>query len=493
MNVVFSWIAALAITFQGWASPSAGHESGSRGDRPNIVLIFVDDMGYGDLSCYGATEYQTPHIDRLAARGMRFTSFLVPQPVCSASRAGLLTGCYPNRVGIRGALMPFHEHGLHPEEETLPEILKEADYRTICIGKWHLGHHREFLPLQHGFDEYFGLPYSNDMWPINYDGTPATASTNARKASYPPIPLIEGNRTVGEIATMEDQSFLTSAYTSRAVEFINKNRDRPFFLYLAHSMPHVPLAVSDRFKGISDQGLYGDVMMELDWSVGEVVNALEENGLTGRTLVIFTSDNGPWLSFGDHGGSAGGLREGKLNSFEGGHRVPCVMKWPGRIPEGTVCGRLAASIDLLPTLAAISGAPLPSRRIDGVSVLTLLDGQEDSEPRKLFYYYRSNNQLAAVRSGSWKLVLPHKYGSYEEVLPGKGGVPGAISDQTTGYGLYDLRRDPGERYDVKELYPQKVKELKKIAAGARDDLGDSLTGSEGSGRREPGRLKNIEN
>lgn len=492
MNMLLSWIATMAIISQRLASPSAGDEALKKEDKPNIVLIFVDDMGYGDLSCYGANEYQTPHIDGLASGGMRFTNFLVPQAVCSASRAALLTGCYPNRVGITGALMPYHEKGLSSEEETLPEILRQADYRTICIGKWHLGHQREFLPLQHGFDEYFGLPYSNDMWPVNYDGTPATPSTHARKASYPNIPLIEGNRSVGEIANMEDQALLTSSYTKRAVEFIDKNKSGPFFLYLAHSMPHVPLAVSERFKGSSDQGLYGDVMRELDWSVGEVVAALEKNGLTGRTLIIFTSDNGPWLRFGDHAGSAGGLREGKLNSFEGGHRVPCILKWPGHIPEGSVCGKLASTIDLLPTISEITEAPLPSRKIDGVNVLDLLMGQEDSNPRKTFYYYQANNQLTAVRSGPWKLVLPHNYNSYEEVLPGKGGLMGEVSKKTAGYCLYNMRRDPGERYDVKELYPQTVEELKELASIARADLGDSITGSEGSGRREPGSLNSPE-
>ena len=275
----------------------------------NIIVVFIDDMGYGDLGCYGATGYKTPNLDRLAAQGVRFTNFVSAQGVCSASRAGIMTGCYPNRVGISGALMPDSKIGLNPDEETIAEVLKQRNYKTAAIGKWHLGCTKEFLPLQQGFDEYLGLPYSNDMWPVNFDGTPATG--NAKKSNYPPLPLIEGNEKIRELKTLDDQSELTTLYTERAVRFITQNKKNPFFLYLAHSMCHVPLAVSGKFKGKSQQGLFGDVIMEIDWSVGEIMNTLERNGMDKNTLIVFTSDNGPWLNFGNHAGSAGGLREGK--------------------------------------------------------------------------------------------------------------------------------------------------------------------------------------
>src|SRR5690606_35452495 len=251
------------------------------------------------------------------------------QAVCSASRAALLTGCYPNRVGITGALGPTSKIGLNPSETTLAEMLRTEGYRTAAIGKWHVGHHLPFLPLQQGFDEYLGLPYSNDMVPFYYDGTRNFPAGQERRAAYPELPLIKGNDVVQKLTSLEDQSDLTTRYTETAVDLIERNRTRPFFLYLAHSMPHVPLAVSSKFEGKSEQGLYGDVMMEIDWSVGEIVSALERQGLSDRTLIIFTSDNGPWLNFGDHGGSTGGLREGKGTSFEGGQRVPCIMRWPG--------------------------------------------------------------------------------------------------------------------------------------------------------------------
>lgn len=457
---------------------------------PNIVLIFMDDMGYGDLSCYGALQYKTPNLDKLASQGVRFTNFVSAQAVCSASRAGILTGCYPNRVGISGALMPDAKIGLNPAEEAIPEVLKKSNYKTAAIGKWHLGHLREFLPLQQGFDEYLGLPYSNDMWPVNYDGKPASAEKIDRKFNYPPLPLIDGNEKIREIRTLDDQSELTTLYTERAVRFISQHKKEPFFLYMAHSMPHVPLAVSSKFKGKSQQGMYGDVMMEIDWSVGEVLKTLEKNGLDKNTLVIFTSDNGPWLNFGNHAGSTGGLREGKGASFEGGQRVPCLMRWPGHITAGTVCNKLASTIDILPTLAAITQAPLPGKKIDGVNILPLLMGDENANPRETFLYYYRKNSLEAVRKGDWKLVFAHPGRTYIGFKPGADGFPGSVNENFQyEEGLYDLRRDPGERYDVKEYYPEVVAELKKIAEEARQDLGDDIQKAEGKNRREPGRIE----
>jgi arylsulfatase A-like enzyme len=454
---------------------------------PNIILIFMDDLGYGDLSCYGATQYKTPNLDKMASQGVRFTSFLSAQAVCSASRAGIMTGCYPNRVGISGALMPDAKIGLNPNEETIAEVLKKRNYKTAAIGKWHLGYQPEFLPMQQGFDEYLGLPYSNDMWPVNFDGKPAAENSN--KARYPILSLIEDNDKIREIRTLDDQSELTTLYTERAVRFIDANKKNPFFIYLAHSMTHIPLAVSANFKGKSEQGLFGDVMMEIDWSVGEIMKALDKNGLAKNTLIIFTSDNGPWLNFGNHAGSNGGLREGKGASFEGGQREPCIMKWPGRIPEGTICNKLASTIDILPTLAAITNSPLPEKKIDGVNILPLLLGDENANPRQSFLYYYRKNSLEAVRKGDWKLVFAHPGRTYIGFKPGVDGFPGETNENFPyEEGLYDLRRDPGERFDVKEYYPEVVAELKKLADVAREDLGDDIQKMDGKNRREPGRI-----
>lgn len=459
----------------------------TKNQLPNIVLFYVDDLGYGDLSCYGATQYYTPNIDQLAAEGMRFTNFYAPQAVCSASRAGMLTGCYPNRVGISGALNPFSKIGLNPEEETIAEVLKKKGYISGIFGKWHLGRPKAFLPLQQGFDEYVGVPYSNDMWKFKYDGSIKKQRPDKWGVEqYPELPVLEGNDVLLELRSLEDQEQLTTLYTERAIQFIEKNKDKPFFTYIPHSMPHVPLAVSQKFSGKSKQGIYGDVIMEIDWSVGQVVKALERNGLADNTLIIFTSDNGPWLNFGEHAGSAGGLREGKQSSWEGGQRVPCVMRWPGHTPPGKVCNKLASAIDLLPTFAAATGAALPEKKIDGVNILPLIEGDSTANPRRVFYYYYGKNNLEGVRKDRWKLVFPHAYGSYEGMLPGKGGLKGPKIMKTSGLELYDLRRDPGERYNVIEQHPDIVDELKIIGEQARKDLGDNITGIEGENRREPG-------
>ena len=457
---------------------------------PNIVLIFTDDQGYGDVGSYGAIGFTTPNLDKLASEGMRFTNFYSAQAVCSASRAALLTGCYPNRIGVHGAYMPWATNGINENEITLAEMLGEKGYYCGIVGKWHLGHHEKFLPLQHGFDEYFGIPYSNDMWPVNFDGKPVTDSSEAPwKMRYPILPLIEGNEKIREIRTLEDQNEITTLYTERAVKFINENKEKPFFLYMPHSMPHVPLGVSDKFAGKSDQGMYGDVMMEIDWSVGEILKTLETLGLENNTLVIFATDNGPWLNFGNHAGTTGGLREGKGTSFEGGQRVPFIVKWPDRISNGVVCNKMAATLDVFPTLAEITSSSLPEHKIDGISILPILEGKKDANPRNhLFYYYHKNN-LEAVRKGNWKLVFPHASRSYEKVLPGNDGWPGSYETIETGLELYDLRRDPGERYNVIDQYPEIVIELEALASLAKDDLGDDLTGFEGKNRRPPGTLE----
>ena len=459
----------------------------SNNNQPNIILILMDDMGYGDLSCYGSTGYKTPNLDRMAKTGIRFTNFVSAQAVCSASRAGILTGCYPNRVGISGALSPSAEIGLNPSETTIPEVLKQKGYKTGAIGKWHLGHLRQFLPLQQGFDEYLGLPYSNDMWPVAFDGTRNIPKEYARKLAYPELPLIKNNDKIREIKTLEDQSGLTTLYTETAVDFINRNKKDPFFLYLAHSMPHVPLAVSSKFKGKSQQGLYGDVIMEIDWSVGEIMKALEKSGLEKNTLIVFTSDNGPWLNYGNNAGSTNGLREGKGASFEGGQRVPCIIKWPAQIAGGTICNKLSSTIDLLPTFAAITKSALPKNKIDGVNILPLLLGEENANPRETFLYYYRKNSLEGIRKGSWKLVFAHPGRTYIGFKPGADGFPGPVNENFQfEEGLYDLRRDPGERYDVKEYYPEVVAELKKLADEARLDLGDDIQQVKRDNVREAG-------
>jgi len=439
------------------------------GPPPNFVMIFTDDQGYADVGCYGARGFETPNIDAVAAEGVRFTDFYVPQAVCSASRAALLTGCYPNRVSVLHALMPWAENGISDNEETLAQVLKKRGYTCGVFGKWHLGHHRQFLPLEHGFDEYLGLPYSNDMWPMTYDGKPAPPGDS--KSRYPYPPLIDGNDKVAEIRTQADQDRLTTLYTERAVRFIEKNGHHPFFLYVPHSMPHVPLGVSDKFRGRSRQGLYGDVIMEIDWSVGQILAALKENGLERSTFVVYTSDNGPWLNFGNHAGSAGPLREGKGGEWEGGVREPCVMRWPGHIKPGTVCRGMVATMDILPTFAAAAGAPLPANRIDGLDLNPLLTGQTDVSPRReLLYYY--GTEFQAIRRDNWKLHVPHSYTSYEGLQPGRDGFPGPTERRRTGTGLYDLETDVGERDNLAERRPDVVERLMARVEEARDDLGD---------------------
>ncbi|HVR73696.1 MAG TPA: sulfatase [Planctomycetota bacterium] len=446
------------------------------GPPPNVVIIFADDLGHGDLGAYGG-RWKTPRLDRLADEGLRFTSFYSAQPVCSASRAALLTGCYSNRIGIHGALGPKSMVGIHANEVTLAEALKERGYATGIFGKWHLGHHPEFLPVRHGFDEYFGLPYSNDMWPHHPTAGP----------SYPPLPLIEGDRVIEH---MPDQSRLTTRYTERAVQFIEKNRDRPFFLYLPHSMPHVPLHVSGEGRGASGAGLYADVILEIDRSVGQVLDALERNDLERRTLVIFTSDNGPWLSYGDHGGSASPLREGKGTVWEGGVRVPCIARWPGVVPPGSRCNEPVMTIDLFPALVKLAGGRLPPHRIDGRDIGPLLRGEPGSRsPHEALFFYFNTGDLQAVRSGRWKLILPHKYRTLDGKPGGTGGKPALYVERTAGLELYDLEADPGETRDLAAGNPDVVKRLELAAEGAREDLGDTALKRRGRNVREPGRAR----
>jgi arylsulfatase A len=455
---------------------------------PNIVVVFTDDQGYSDVGAYGARGFQTPQLDRMAAEGMRFTSFYVAQPVCSASRAALLTGCYPNRIGITGALGPRSKHGIHDDEVTLAELCKSRGYATAIFGKWHLGHHPQFLPTRHGFDEFCGLPYSNDMWPLHPEYVNLPPDAEKRKRGYPDLALYEGERIVDPKITPDDQAQFTTRFTERAVAFIRRNKDRPFFLYLAHPMPHVPLFVSEKSKGQSEQGLYGDVIMEIDWSVGQILDELRRHGLDDNTLLIFTCDNGPWLSYGNHAGSARPLREGKGTTWEGGIRVPCIMRWPEKIPAGRVCDEPVMTIDIVPTVARLIDARLPEHKIDGKDIWPLMAAVPGAKtPHDVLYFYYHSNDLEALRSGKWKLVLPHKYRSLTGP-PGRDGSPNGYSHLTCGLELYDLENDIGERHDLADRHPDVVERLQALAEQARDDLGDSLTKRPGRNRRPPGQV-----
>ncbi|MDH7481666.1 MAG: sulfatase-like hydrolase/transferase [Armatimonadota bacterium] len=434
-----------------------GFSTDARADAerlPNFIVILADDLGYNDLSCYGSELIRTPRLDRMAAEGMRFTDFHTSAPVCTPTRASLMTGCYPLRVGLPAVINYHSKIGISSDETTIAELLKSRGYATACIGKWHLGWQKQFLPTRHSFDYYFGLPYSNDM---SYNGFP--------------VPLIRNEKIIEQPAVQET---LTERYTAEAVRFIKENKDRPFFLYLAHTFPHVPLHVSEKFAGKSKRGLYGDVVECIDWSTGEILDTLAKLGLDKNTLVVFTSDNGPWLAKKDHGGSAFPLRNGKGSTWEGGMRVPCIMRWPGRIPAGTTCNELATVMDFLPTFARLAGTHVPSDRvIDGKDIWPLMRGDKDAiSPYEVFYMYRVE-RLEAIRCGKWKLVLSRQEVGTKENIP---------------LSLYNLEEDISETTDVSAMYPTIVKRLQAYAERAREDLGDSLTGAIGKNRRPPGRV-----
>ena len=434
---------------------------------PNFVIIFMDDMGYADIGPFGAKGYPTPNLDRMAKEGRKFTDFYVTQAVSSASRAGLLTGCYNVRIGILGALGPKSSHGIAASESTIAEICKQKDYATACYGKWHLGHHKKFLPLQHGFDEYYGLPYSNDMWP--YHPGVMHLPMEQRLKRWPHLPLIEGNAVINDKVSGKDQEELTTLYTEETVSFIERNKNKPFFVYLPHSMVHVPLYVSEKFKGKSKTGLFGDVMMEVDWSVGQILETLRKHNLAENTLVIFTSDNGPWLSYGDHAGSAAPLREGKGTMFDGGCREPTLAWMPGTIPAGSVCSTPAMTIDILPTMAHLIGAKLPQHGIDGKNVWPLFTQDTAKSPHEAYYFYYGN-QLQALRSGKWKLHFPHGYRTMAGRPRGTGGVPTKYTQAKIGLSLFDLEKDIGETTNLKDRYPDVTERLSALGKAFDADL-----------------------
>lgn len=459
--------------------------------QANFIVVFADDLGYGDLGCYGSPNIRTPNLDRMAWEGNRFTSFY-SQPVCGPSRSALMTGCYPPRNSLAFNHLPKFRTGIHANELTMPEVLKPAGYRSMIIGKWHLGDHPDFLPLRHGFDHFYGIPYSNDMWPFHPrmplgqspDPRLLAARRRAEKTGYAgqgtefpqdggfpqPLPLIQDDEV---IELNPDQSTFTGRFTQQALKFIADNRRRPFLLYLAHVMPHVPLFAGKRFAGKSRRGLYGDTVEELDWSVGEILRRLKEMKLNENTLVLFLSDNGPWLQYGIDGGSAGPLRDGKGTPWEGGIRVPAIARWPGRIPPGTTTAEIATSMDLLPTFAHLAGASLPADRvIDGKNIWPLLAGDPHAKsPHEAFHYFGADlfgqpgstepapgfdvPKLQALRSGRWKLHFSGKQ-------PFKGTA------------LYDLNEDVGEQHDVLKRHPDVVARLEALGRRFTEELAGNV-------------------
>ncbi len=475
----------LISAFSAFSAFSAVKSSADR--PPNVIIMFADDQGYGDLGCFGATDFDTPHLDRLAAEGIRLTDFYVSSPVCSASRSALLTGCYHSRVSIHGALGPPSPIGLGHDEVTIAELLKQKNYATAIFGKWHLGRPGNMLPANHGFDEYFGLPYSNDMWPFHPNVLHLPMEERLKK--WPRLPLVEGTAVIDEEITPEEQRNLTTWYTEHAVDFIGRHREQPFFLYVPQSMPHVPLYVSGKFEGKSKNGIFGDVNSEIDWSMGEILAALDEHGLGDNTLVIYTSDNGPWLSYGAHGGSAGPLREGKGTCWEGGVRVPFIARWPGKIPAGAVSAEPAMTIDLLPTIAAITQTDLPAHRIDGKDIWPILSGEDNAvSPHEALFFYYGNNQLQGMRSGKWKLIFPHKYRTLAGRRGTADGLPIDYETLESGLELYDLSTDIGETTNLADQHPEVIARLQEMADGIRAELGDSLRKIPGKANREPAKL-----
>ena len=427
------WISLLSFCYLFIACKDASKQEAKaqKPTQPNVVLIFTDDQGYQDVGVFGAEDIATPNLDQMAKDGVKLTSFYSAQAVCSASRAGILTGCYPNRIGIHNAMMPNSNVGLHPSETTIAEMLKDKGYATAIYGKWHLGDHPDFLPTKNGFDEWFGIPYSNDMWPLHPQQGPIF--------DFGPLPLYQ-NETV--IDTLTDQSQLTTQITEHSVDFINRNKEKPFFLYVPHPQPHVPLYVSDKFKGKSNRGLYGDVIMEIDWSVGQIMQALDKNNLTENTIVIFTSDNGPWLAYGNHAGSAKPYREGKGTAWEGGQREPFLIKYPNQLEGGETVDAPVMAIDILPTIAELTGAKLPENIIDGKNVWPLISGVSSESPQEAYFFYYRVNELFGVRYGKWKLYFPHRYRTMVGGTLGGDGLPGNYTMvDLKEIELYDLEAD----------------------------------------------------
>jgi len=437
-NLILSLLACIVLALSACGPVDIPVQITEAEVLPNIVVVYCDDLGYGDLACFGNTEIRTPHIDRMATEGMKFTEFYSASPVCSPSRAALLTGRIPQRMGINGVFFPRSYTGMPVEEITTADLLKSRGYATGIVGKWHLGHRHEFLPLQRGFDEYFGIPYSNDMLSVVY---------------------MDGNEVVDYHV---DQHFTTKTYTEKALEFIDRHKGGPFYLYLAHSMPHVPIYASPKFEGRSGKGLYVDVIEEIDWSVGQVLEKLKRHGILTNTLVVFSSDNGPWLAMLEHGGSAGMLREGKMFTFEGGQRVPTLALWPDVIAAGSEYNDLALMMDWFPTFSEIIGVKLPADRdYDGESILSVLKGTGSRNGKEFLYY--DGSELQCYRNGDWKLKLPY------EGFQGADWKNAVAPHDTL---LFNLKSDPGEQVNLCKEDPGKVQEMLALMEAYKDSKGE---------------------
>lgn len=439
----------LAITATCCADLALAQDT-SPAKKPNFVVIFCDDLGYGDLGCFGNPTIRTKHLDQMASEGMKFTQFYVAASVCTPSRAGLMTGRLPCRSGMcsntRRVLFPNSKGGLPAEEVTIAEALKEGGYATACIGKWHLGHHKQFLPTSNGFDYYFGIPYSNDMDRIA-SAPKGRESFWHPKSEYFNVPLMRNEEIIERPA---DQTTITRRYTEETVKFIEQNQDKPFFVYLAHSLPHVPLFRSPEFEGVSRRGYYGDVIEEIDWSVGQVLQKLRDTGLDENTLVVFCSDNGPWLIYGDHGGSAGPLRDGKGSTFDGGMREPTIFWWPKTIPAAEVAADVGSTMDLMATFTSLAGLPLPSdRKLDSYDLTPVLKQTGKSQREALFYY--RGYELMAVRVGPWKMHL--------KTQTGYGQPKAEVHNPPL---LYQLEEDPGESRDLAKENPEVIQAIQKV-------------------------------
>ena len=443
---------------------------------PNVIFILTDDMGFSDLGSYGSKMINTPNLDLLASEGALLNSYYSSQAVCSASRASILTGSYPNRIGISGALGPNSKTGINPNEFLMSEMFKQQGYNTAIYGKWHLGDNPKFLPTNHGFDDFYGILYSNDMWPYHPE----------RPDSYPDLMLYDYDK---PIEVLTDQSDLTMELTNKSISFIEKNKDDPFFLYLAHPQPHVPLFASSEFKGRSDYGLYTDVIEEIDNSVGLIIKSLKENKLDRNTIVVFTSDNGPWLSYGDHAGSTGIYREGKGTTWEGGQRVPCIVWYPNEIESNTVLSTPFMGIDWLPTFAKLTNSTLSKNKIDGKNIWENLTGKTFEDPHEALFFYYHKNSLHAVRYGDYKMYFPHSYRTLNGKKGRDDGQPikyeyvNLLSEE-----LYNLKTDPSETNNIINDFPDLAKKITTLANNKRKELGDDLTNVLGSEIREVGKI-----
>jgi arylsulfatase A-like enzyme len=437
-----------------------GKLRGADGRPPNLVMIFLDDSGWADFHPFGNPSYQTPNVERLASQGCQFHNFYVTQAVCSASRSSLLSGCYPGRTKVFGAIAP-RVRGLDPKFATIGEVMKTRGYRTAVFGKWHIGDQPETRPPARGFDESCGLMYSNDMWEFH--------PQNPEFWGKYPLQFWDNGKVAIERVTREHQPMLTTWYTEHAVSFIERNKNNPFLLYVPHSMPHVPLFVSEKFKGKSGAGLYGDVMMEIDWSVGEIMQALKNSGVEENTLVFFSSDNGPWIVYGNHAGKTP-YRESKGTGFDGGTRSARILRYPGQIRAGTISRRAWCTVDMLPTAAHLAGAKLPANPIDGRNVWDLITGKPGAKNPHDYYPFSTGRNFEGVISGDgrWKLHLPHAYNSLE--LPGKDGAPGNYVSRKIVLALFDMENDPHETKNVIDSHPEVAKRLQGYAEQHRREF-----------------------